>query len=181
MTLKAFKISFSGLKEGKHQFDFEVDHTFFENFGFEDFNSATLNVVAHLDKKSTIMGLLLEVSGTVNVNCDVTNEPFNMPIESQMELVVKFGEEFNDDNEELLILPHGAYEFNIAQYIYEFVVLAVPFKRVHPGVEDGSLESEILDKLEELKPTVQPEEKEDLDSIDPRWDALKKLKTDNNL
>lgn len=181
MVLKAFNISFSGLKEGKHQFDFEVNHTFFENFGFDEFNGATLEVIAHLDKKSTIMELMLEANGIVNVNCDLTNEPFDMPVNSKMELVVKFGEEFNDDNEELLILPHGAYEFNIAQYVYESIVLSVPFKRIHPGVEDGTLQSELLDKLEELKPTVQQVDKENLSSIDPRWEALKKLKTDNNL
>jgi uncharacterized metal-binding protein YceD (DUF177 family) len=95
-------------------------------------------------------------------------------------LVIKFGDTFNDDNEDLLILSHGDYEFNIAQYVYEMLVLSIPHKRVHPGVEDGTLESDVLDKLEELSVST-PEEKSNSNDIDPRWDALKKLKTDNNL
>jgi uncharacterized metal-binding protein YceD (DUF177 family) len=179
MELKAFTISFAGLKQGKHLFKYEVDNTFFENFGFEEFNSSSITVEAQLDKRNTIMDLLLEARGSVNVNCDVTNEPFDLDVEASMDLVIKFGEAFNDDNEELLILSHGEYEFNIAQYVYEMIVLSIPQKRVHPGVEDGSLESDVLEKLEELR-VSNPEENKS-EEIDPRWDALKKLKTDNNL
>ncbi len=178
MELKAFILSFAGLKQGKHQFKYEVDNTFFENFGFEEFNSSSILIDAQLDKRNTIMDLLLNATGSINVNCDVTNEPFDLTIEASMDLVIKFGDAFNDDNEELLILSHGDYEFNIAQYVYEMLVLAIPQKRVHPGVEDGSLESDVLDKLEEL--SVSSPEENNNKEIDPRWEALKKLKTDNN-
>ncbi|MFT5926034.1 MAG: uncharacterized metal-binding protein YceD (DUF177 family) [Rubritalea sp.] len=178
MELKAFILSFAGLKQGKHQFKYEVDNTFFENFGFEEFNSSSILIDAQLDKRNTIMDLLLNATGSINVNCDVTNEPFDLTIEASMDLVIKFGDAFNDDNEELLILSHGDYEFNIAQYVYEMLVLSIPQKRVHPGVEDGSLESDVLDKLEEL--SVSSPEENNNKEIDPRWEALKKLKTDNN-
>ena len=92
-------------------------------------------------------------------------------------MVVKFGNEFNDENEEILIIPHSEYEIDISQYIYELIVLSVPFKRVHPGVIDGSLNSEMLKKLEELSPKSLDEKKENED-IDPRWNTLKKLLTD---
>jgi len=92
-------------------------------------------------------------------------------------LVIKFGEEFNDENEDLLILPHGEFEVNIQQYIYELIVLSIPLKRVHPGVEDGTLESDVLDKLEELS-INNNENKNDEDEIDPRWDKLKNLLND---
>jgi len=88
--------------------------------------------------------------------------------------VVKFGEEYNDESEELLILPHEAYQFNIAQYIYEAVILAVPNKRIHPKVLDGTLESETLNKLQEHTIHRDTEEK----STDPRWDKLKDLLID---
>jgi uncharacterized metal-binding protein YceD (DUF177 family) len=180
MEFKAFILSFAGLKQGKHQFKYEVDNTFFENFGFEEFNSSSLIIDAELDKRNTIMDLFLKATGSVNLNCDVTNEPFDLDIDASMDLVIKFGDTFNDDNEDLLILSHGDYEFNIAQYVYEMLVLSIPQKRVHPGVEDGSLDSDVLDKLEELRVSI-PEEKSNSNDIDPRWDALKKLKTDNNL
>ena len=180
MELKAFEIQFVGLKAGKHEFSFEVDNAFFENFGYDEFNNADVAVTAFLDKRSTLMDLELEAKGAVNVDCDVSNVPFDLPVDAQMDLVVKFGEEFNDENEDLLILPHGEFKFNIAQYVYEMIVLSMPAKKVHPGIENGTLESDILDKLDELsvdQPVDQNEEKE----IDPRWDALKKFKTDNNL
>ena len=65
----------------------------------------------------------------------------------------------------------------LQQYIYELIVLAVPIKRIHPGVEDGTLESEILEKLEELSPKLRRKRKNNED-IDPRWNTLKKLLTD---
>ncbi|WP_299883422.1 DUF177 domain-containing protein [uncultured Lacinutrix sp.] len=175
--LKEFTIPFVGLKVGKHHFDYEIDNKFFEYFEYEDFNSSNLKVDVELEKKATLLELHFEVSGTVNVNCDVTNEPYNQPIENEFDLVVKFGEEFNDENIDILIIPHGEYEINIQQYVYELIVLAMPTKRIHPGVEDGTLDSEILKKLEELSPKIK-DIKEDQEEIDPRWNTLKKLLTD---
>ena len=174
--LKEFTIPFVGLKIGKHHFEFKIDKKFFEYFEYEDFNDANVNVALVLDKKTTLLDLHFKISGTVNVNCDVTNEPFNQNIESEFDLVVKFGDEYNDENIDILIVPHGTYEINIQQYIYELVVLAVPSKRVHPGVEDGTLESDILEKLEELSPKLK-DKKEKEEDIDPRWNTLKKLLT----
>lgn len=175
--LKAFTIPFVGLKVGKHHFDYNIDNKFFEYFEYEDFNRSDLKVDVILEKKTTLLELHFEVSGTVNVNCDVTNEPYNQPLENAFDLVVKFGEEFNDENIDILIIPHGEYEINIQQYVYELIVLAMPSKRMHPGVEDGSLDSDILEKLEELSPKIK-DIKEDEEETDPRWNTLKKLLTD---
>ena len=174
--LKDFTIPFVGLKQGNHQFEYEIDNEFFEYFEYDEFNSANIRIDLLLEKKSTMLELTFKASGTVNVFCDLTNEPYDQPIDSELFLVVKFGESYNDDNEDLLILPHGEYEVNVAQYIYELVVLAVPSKRIHPGVLDGSLKSEVLDKLEELSPK-EKESKEEED-IDPRWNKLKNLLND---
>ncbi len=174
--MKEYAISFVGLKIGNHDFEYKIDQKFFDYFEFEDFNDVNIKVDVLLNKKSTLLELHFEISGHVNINCDVTNEPYDQNIENSFDLVVKFGQEYNDENVDILILPHGEHEINIQQYIYELIVLAVPVKRVHPGVEDGTLSSEILEKLEELSPK---EEKEKTDEdIDPRWDTLKKLLTD---
>jgi uncharacterized metal-binding protein YceD (DUF177 family) len=173
--LKEFFIPFSGLKLGKHEFEYTIDNTFFESFGYEEFNSSSVNLKAVLNKMNTMMELDIEASGIVNVNCDLTSEPYNQEIESDLQLVIKFGEVYNDEDDEILILPHGEYQLNIAQYVYEMLVLSVPQKRVHPGVLDGTLESEALDKLEELQPKETIETKQD---TDPRWDGLKKLLND---
>ena len=175
--LKEFTIPFVGLKVGKHRFEFEIDNRFFEHFEYDEFNSADVKVDLLLEKKTTMLELTFEASGTVDVHCDLTNEPFDQPIESELFLVIKFGEEYNDENEDLLILPHGEFEVNVQQYIYELLVLAVPSKRIHPGVIDGSLDSEVLRKLEELSPREKEVKREE--DIDPRWNKLKNLLNDN--
>ena len=172
--LKEYIIQFVGLKEGKHSFDYKIEDKFFEFFEYEEFNDANVNVSVVLNKKATLLELYFEASGAVNVNCDLTNEPYDQVIDNDFELIVNFGETFNDENEEILILPHGEYEINIAQYIYELIVLSVPSKKIHPGVEDGTLKSDILEKLEELS----PKEVKNSEEIDPRWNTLKKLLTD---
>ena len=173
-ALKEFIIPFVGLKIGKHHFEYKVEQTFFEHFEYEDFNDVKINVSLELEKKTTLLELHFKFSGWVNVNCDLTNEPYNQTIENEFDLVVNFGDEFNDENIDILIIPHGTYEISIQQYIYELIILAVPIKRLHPGVEDGTLDSEILKKLEELSPKL----KENKEDIDPRWNTLKKLLTD---
>ena len=173
-NLAAYTIPFVGLKLGKHQFEYDIDNEFFE---YDDLNSSNVKIDLLLEKKTTMMELTFKASGSVNVNCDLTNEPYDQPIDGSLFLVIKFGEEFNDENEDLLILPHGEYEVNVQQYIYELIVLSIPLKRVHPGVEDGTLDSEVLDKLEELS-INNNEKKNDEDEIDPRWDKLKNLLND---
>jgi uncharacterized metal-binding protein YceD (DUF177 family) len=173
---REFVIPFSGLKQGKHEFNFKIDNTFFESFEYNEFNSAALDLSVMLNKSSTMLELEMTANGTVNVYCDVTSEAYDQPIHADLELVVKFGEEFNNDNDEILILPHGDFQVDISQYVYEMLVLAVPLKKVHPGVLDGTLKSEALDKLEELHPKEVKENKSK--ETDPRWDTLKKLLTD---
>jgi uncharacterized metal-binding protein YceD (DUF177 family) len=175
--LKQFTIPFVGLKQGKHNFEYQIDNTFFEHFEYEEFNDSSVKVEVVFDKKTTLLELNFKISGTVNINCDITNEAYDQEISNESNLIVKFGEEFNDEEIDILILPHGEYEINIQQYIYEYIVLSVPLKRIHPGIKDGTLNSEILEKLEELSPKLK-DKKEEEEESDPRWNTLKKLLTD---
>lgn len=177
--LKEFTIPFIGLKLGMHHYEYKIERSFFEHFEYEEFNDSDVVVAVAFDKKSTFMELIFQAKGTVNVNCDVITEPFDISIENDFKLVIKFGDEYNDENEEILVIPHGEYEVNIQQYIYELIVLAVPSKRVHPGVADGSIDSVILNKLEELHPR-EKDSKRTTEDIDPRWDKLKNLLNDKN-
>ena len=170
-----YVIPFSGLKKGIHEFRYQIDNTFFESFDYDEFNDADIGVVVTLNKTSTVIELACTGTGVVNVDCDLSGEAFNQAISAALNLVIKFGEEYNDDDDEILILPHGQNEVDIAQYLYEMLVLSVPQKRIHPSVLDGSMKSEILDRLEELAPG---ESKKDKDETDPIWDELKKLLTD---
>jgi uncharacterized metal-binding protein YceD (DUF177 family) len=178
---KEYLIPYVGLKIGKHHFEYQINNMFFENFDYHEFNNSDVKVNVVLEKKSTMLELTFKHKGTVNVPCDMTNEEFDLPIKGKMKLIVRFGEEFNNDNEELLILPHGEFQIDISQYIYEMIVLSVPLRRIHPGIKDGSLKTEALTKLKELtikeqKADNKKEQQEE--NIDPRWDKLKQLLTD---
>ena len=166
-----FLIPFIGLKDGLHRFDFNIDNKFFEGFDFLDFQNAHTQVSLIFEKKPTLLELNFSAKGQVTVPCDITTEPFKLPIDTAFKLVVKFGSVENDYDDEILILPHGSHEIQIAQYIYEMIVLSVPQKKVHPGIAEGTLKSEILEKLKDL----QPQEKSISDETDPRWDKLKDL------
>ena len=176
--LNEYLIPFVGLKLGKHQFEYQINKAFFDHFEYDDFESADIKVDLVLEKKSLMLELHFKHKGSVHVPCDLTGEMFDLPIEGNLRVVVQFGDEFNNENEELLILPHGEHQLDVSQYIYEMIALSVPLRRVHPGVEDGTLQSEALDKLNELKVTEVEEEVEEEKEIDPRWDKLKQLLTD---
>ena len=175
--LKAFDIQFVGLKLGKHNYKFEIDYKFFEYFEYDDFNNVNVIVDINLVKKSTFLELNFQANGLVNVNFDLTNENYDEKLCACFDLVVNFGNEYNDENDEILILPHGEYEINVAHYIYELIALSLPLKRVHPGVEDGTLGSDILKKLEDLSPKC-IDNNTPTEDTDPRWEKLKKLITD---
>lgn len=163
-----YLISFKGLKQGKHHFDYKIDKKFFDLFTYDDYLDANIQAEVILVKKSTLMELTFHIKGDVLVNCDLSGEEFYQPIEGTLDIIVKFGEKFNNDDEVILILPHESHRLDVAQYIYETTVLSTPIKRVHPGVLDGSLKSEALEKLKELE---NKKEKK----TDPRWDKLKGL------
>ncbi len=178
---KEYLIPFVGLKQGKHHFEYQLNNAFFEIFDYDEFENSNIKVNVVLEKKSSMLELVFQHQGTVNVPCDLTSEEFDLPIKGKMKLIVRFGEEFNNDNEELLILPFGEFEIDIAQYMYEMIVLSIPLRRVHPGVKDGSLKTEALEKLNELKvkePKQEEKEVQKEEDIDPRWDKLKQLLTD---
>ena len=101
-NLKEYLIPFVGLKIGKHQFDYQIDNAFFNSFDYDEFNAVSVKVDIVLEKKSTMLELDFKHKGTVNVPCDVSGEEFDLPIKGKLKLLVKFGDAFNDDNEELL-------------------------------------------------------------------------------
>lgn len=171
-SLKEYDISFVGLKIGNHNFDYQVDEKLFENYQYDEFNNVKADVALLLRKNANSLELDLQAKGTVNVQCDLSCEPYDQIFEGKFHLIVQFGETFNDDHDEILILPASEHTINIAQYIYELIVLSVPAKRIHPGIADGTLKSDLLDLIRELNPEYHTKKENE---IDPRWDNLKKI------
>lgn len=169
-----FNIPFIGLSFGKHNFEYPIDSKFFDAFDSQIIGSElghfNGNAVVTLDKKNTFFELHINTKGIALLSCDISNEPFEQELSNTLNLVVKFGEKYNDDDVDILIIPQESFQINVAQFIYEAIVLSIPIKKTHPGIENGTLKSEIVEKLKE----IEIQEHED---IDPRWEKLNQLLT----
>ncbi len=172
--LKQFIVPFIGLNEKSHLFNYHIDRSFFDVYNFDEYTDANIDITLILEKKSNLLNLTFKAKGTVNISCDLSGEPFDQVIEASLSLIVKFGEEYNDENEEILILPYSEFQLNVAQYIYEMIILSVPTKRVHPQVLDGTMESEALKRLDKFR----VKKEKPTENVDPRWDKLKSLITE---
>ena len=158
------------MKEGTHLFNYELGNKFFKNFDYYDFLDAKLFAKLELEKQSTLLNLKFSFNGEIEVQCDVSMESFNLDLETEHAVVVKFKDDIISTDDKVIFMPAGSHSIDVSHLIYESIILAVPQKKVHPGIENGSLKSEIVEKLEALKPKKNFKEK-----TDPRWDKLKDL------
>ncbi|MPS73930.1 MAG: DUF177 domain-containing protein [Chryseobacterium sp.] len=173
--IRNYDVAFIGLKPGKHDFKFEIGQEFFDLFETEqEFFNPKIVADILLDKHTTFLEFYINVSGTVQLICDISNDEFSENIENDLKILVKFGEEYDDSNEDVITINKKDGEFNLASLIYEAVVLSIPMKKLAPSVRDNDEYQKILDQY---SPKIVEEDEEQ--SIDPRWEALKKLK-DNN-
>ncbi len=171
--LKNYTISYKGLKDGIHIFDYIVDKRFFEQFEHSEIKNGNFTIVAKLEKSPTFLAIDFVINGRINTQCDRCLESLDLPIQATDKIVIKFGDEVFDSRyigEEIIVVTHQQSEINIAQYIYEFIHLNIPYKRVHPDNENGSptCKGEALDKLDDYLAHEQ-------EQSDPRWDKLKDL------
>jgi len=178
--LKIYDIKFSGLKNGNHQYRFHLDKNFFKHFNYDEFDTCDIDVLIDFNKHENLLEFTIHSNGSINVPCDISGDPFDQPVEADFDFLVKFGDEFNDDREDLIIIPYHSHTFNIAQQIYETVVLSIPNKRIHPDILSGKTMAKNARYIVnyEDEPT---EAKNETEEIDPRWAALKKILTDKNL
>ena len=183
--LRNYNIIFSGLPLGKSDFEFDITQTFFDLFQFEqEFTEPKVTVKVTLDKQSSMLELHFDLQGTVVVDCDLTNEPYPQEIKNTALLVVKFGEEWDDSDDEIWVIPREEYQLNIAQIVYELILLSIPTKHIHPDVLKGDSHSELLaildqyiiEEVETEQDDPSEDDDDDDDEIDPRWAKLKDLK-----
>lgn len=166
--LKSLKIAYKGLSNGDHKFSWKLDKSFFELIGNTEIISNHLQVNLELEKQERMMILNFTIVGEVTVACDRCLDDLKIPLDRKTVLYVKFGKEWLEEDENVLILPETDYELNISDLINEYVTLAIPLKKVHGNDAKGNslCNKEVTDKLRTLS-EEQP--------IDPRWEKLKNL------
>ena len=171
--LSQYTIPFSGLKEGKHLFDFTADQRFFAGFEESEIEKGNVNIQVELEKRSTYLRLTFMLEGEVELICDRCLEAYLQPIKSRNIMLVKFSETETDDGDEVIYIHPGSYQVEVAKLIYEFIVLSIPIRHVHPDDQDGNslCDPEMLKKLDEYKANDLTE----INPMDPRWNDLKKI------
>ncbi|RLD35174.1 MAG: hypothetical protein DRI88_11330 [Bacteroidetes bacterium] len=160
---KDYTIPFRGLSAGKHSFEFKINEEFFEGDDLLDVKQGTASVSVELIKETTLMDLHFHLNGRFELVCERCLGNYFQDFEGEFRLVVKFGETFEEETDEVIMVPLTDNRFDLTQYIYEYVNLLLPIKKAHIHIED--CDPDIIGKIETH--TKQ--------SIDPRWDALKKL------
>ena len=169
---RQFVIPFKGLSAGNHDFVFDVDKRFFDDFEGSEINEGKIKVFVNLTKTVNFLELNFRLEGNVLVTCDRCLDEFELPIEYLTKLYVKFGDVTDDQNDEIIMLSYSEGELDIKQFIYEYIHLSLPYKRVHPNDKKGksTCNAEMLKKLGEY--TVK-------EHTETPWDDLKKLMNKN--
>ncbi len=134
--LVEFTLPIQGLKNGVHEYDFHIERTFFAEFEASPVSEGEVDVHMTLDRHSDMLVFDFELSGTVRTECDRCLAEIDLPIESETQLVVKFSEEKEDLDDELVFIHPETSELNVAEYIYEYIVLAMPIIRSVEGCEE---------------------------------------------
>jgi len=167
--LKEFIIPFRGLKEGVHQFEYDIDGTFFKNFEYAELKEGKVKVALALTVSERMLIFDFSISGSVEVMCDRCLGMFDQAVEGREKLIVKLGDIAEEVTDEVVIISEGAHQFDISKYLYEYIALLLPMQHIHPDDENGETmcDREMISRLEAMAESRH---------TDPRWEALKALK-----
>ncbi len=166
--LKNFVIPFVGLSTGDHEFEFLIDDKFFECFEYSEIKRAHVNVNLNLKKHDRMLEFTFTMTGTLEVTCSRCLDQFDLPIEGEEVLFVKFGHEYKEEDDDVIVIPETDSQINISPFIYDYLSLMVPFRVIHPENEDGhsACDPDVISRIDKSS-----EQKE----VDPRWDKLRDL------
>lgn len=170
----SYKIELQKLSLGHSRQDFKINRNFFEEFNYSDIKNANIIVKTEIEAKTSSVSLDFTIEGTLEVECDVCLDYFNLEINSSNSIFLRINdrsegieEQFEDDNK--INISKTKKYIDLKKHLFDFIVLSLPMKKVHPIDEFGNrtCNPEYLSKLEELEPNNNKK--------DPRWDKLKQI------
>ncbi|WP_375585284.1 DUF177 domain-containing protein [Cyclobacterium xiamenense] len=178
--IRNFDIDIIRLKEGEHLFHFEIGEEFLAHFEKikEVVHAAAIQVEVRLDKRINLIEVDFDVKGTVGLTCDRSLEKFDQGVDVQHKILYKYGEEEKEINEEVFLITKDTPAINVAQLMYEFILLAIPAKKIHP---DHRIEGEEAEEEDGwiVYEAGDEENEDDTNKAEqnPFWEALKNLKS----
>lgn len=179
---KRYAIAYKGLKNGHHEFDFSVDGALFEACGNTEISRAECSVHVDMERAERMLTLHTTIDGSVTVPCDRCLEDCDVPVHFEGDLLVRFSDESDEYDGEVMWLSPSETELPLAQYIYESIVLAMPYQRVHP---DGGCNPEMLshfhivsdEEFAAIEARAEAEEAEaQREAQSPEWNKLAALR-----
>lgn len=168
--MKEFSVNIVGLSNKAHQFDFSFGDEFFKEYGQSLMEGGSFKASVTLDKHETFIEANFKIEGKAQLICDRSLEPFDHPMNIDRKIIFKYGEEEKELSDEIVIIPRDKDSLDLGQFMYEFIGLAIPLKKVHPRFQEEE------DETTEGKLVYTSTPNETTGDIDPRWEKLKKLK-----
>jgi uncharacterized metal-binding protein YceD (DUF177 family) len=175
--LQKYNISISSLEDKSYEFDFESGDAFFEAMDQELVQSGSFNTHLVLTKSSSMVQLDFHILGSVELICDRSLDSFDEPIDIEEQLFLKFSDRAEELTDEIELILWETQQINIARYLFDFIALSLPMKKLHPRFrqeetdEDEEQEGKVVYRSE----PVDPDDETAGPPIDPRWEALRKL------
>jgi len=168
-TFGEYIIPIGGLAVGTHEFDYSVDDGFFEGIDYSEIKEGKIDLHVALAKEPKAMTFTFTFKGGVKVVCDRCGDEYMQEIEGENNLYVRYGAEYREESDDVIVIPTEQREFDIHTLAYEYIVLALPIRRVHPDDENGNstCNPEAIERLKNLQAD---------NAVDPRWKALESLK-----
>lgn len=183
----AYKVPLASLPHGIHKFEYQLGKQFFTDMENTDIHDADIKVELTVNYKSDLYQMDFAVSGTYTLICDRCLDDLVMPVDTTYSLGVKYGEDYNDDSDELLIIPSSDTYLNVAYMIHDTVALTIPIKHVHPQGKCNRQMCDLLKKHRALSADSEEYYGDDLSGddsgeqpIDSRWAALKNFTPDDS-
>jgi uncharacterized metal-binding protein YceD (DUF177 family) len=185
--LRTFDIEVIKFLEGKYEIDFEIGKEFFQHFEDNELlDEGILTVRVLMDKGANLIEMNFLITGEVKLTCDRSLEEYFEHLEITEKILFKYGEVEEEVNEEVYMITRDTSKINVAQFIYEFILLGLPAKKIHPDhrteFDEEDFEAEgtyayidgDYDNDSDEESSADQDQKEDI--ADPRWELLKKLK-----
>ena len=164
-----YNIDIFKLSNGSHQYEFDFDDTFFNLFEEPLVQKGSGKIDLELIKTTSFIELNFEIVGKIELICDRSLDPFWFPLRLEESLMLKYGDHWEEISDEVIMMPRDEQTINIAQYIYEFIGVAVPMRKLHPRFKDDDTEED------DIYYSSGGDDTQD-NSVDPRWGKLKDLK-----
>ena len=170
VPMEQYQIDLKALTAEETLFRYALDNQFFAALDGAQISKGQLEDQLVIRKQAGAFECRLQVEGTVQIPCDLCLDEMDQPISAQSRLVVKLGEAYSEADDELLIIDEADGTFDVSWLIYEQIALAIPIKHIHAP---GKCNRAMTEKLTELSAARSSDGDQ---PIDPRWEALKKLK-----